>query len=104
MERDIEWSPKYGWKPHHRPAELDWLEQDPARKIRYRLMDGEKCRYHLELDGKELRIAIGDYVCGPHWKKTGYVNPLTIHEGGQPTEVLKPAWRRFAQATCDQTN
>lgn len=98
IERDIDWSMKYGWKPHHRPADLDWLEEDSARKIRYRLMKDGTCRYSLELDAKELRSAIGNYVYGPQWKRTGYVNPITVFAAGEPTEKLKSAWRCFARA------
>jgi hypothetical protein len=94
---EIQWSPKYGWKPHHRVADLQWLEEDPARKIRYELIRDGKCRYQLELDARQLRRAIGKYVDGPNWERTGYTNPITISVGGRATEQLKPAWGGFAR-------
>lgn len=97
IERDIDWSAAYGWKPHHHPADLEWLEGNLARKIQYRLIKGGTCRYVLELDAAELRGAIGKYVDGSHWNRTGYVNPITVFRGRKPTEVLKPAWRPFAR-------
>jgi hypothetical protein len=100
IERDIDWSAAYGWKPHHHPADLEWLEGNPAHKIRYRLIKDGTCRYVLELDAAELRGAIGKYVDGPHWKRTGYVNPITVSRGRKPTEVLKPAWRPFARGAA----
>ena len=96
IDQYVHWSSKGGWKPNHRPADLDWLEEDTSRKIRYHLLKDESCRYTLELDARDLRSAIGKYVYGPHWRRTGYVNPVAIFVQGRPSEELKATWRRFA--------
>lgn len=81
IEGEVQWSPKYGWKPHHRFTDLRWLEEDPARKIRYALIKDGRRRYHLELDARQLRQAIGRYIDGPNWERTGYANPITTAVG-----------------------
>jgi len=94
-----EWNPRYGWKPHHKPAHLLWLEGDVNRRIRYELTRNAKVRVTLEMSGRDLRDAIGSYTLKPEFLTGGYWGEITSRRNSEPTETLKPKWARFMVAT-----
>ena len=97
--RDCNWSPKYGWKPKHAPADLDVLDTHPGMVVRYQLFRDGKLRYLLEMTAEDLRCALGTYVDGETWRRNGYVVSITRTVSRLPTEECIDRWAPYVRAT-----
>jgi len=97
LVRDCEWKRRYGWRPVQRAADLDFLEQNPGIRIRFRLIRDGAVRYHLELDADEWREALGDHADGPGWRRNGFIVPVTRMRDGEYTEEFKDRWAPFVK-------
>jgi transcriptional regulator with XRE-family HTH domain len=97
LVRDCEWRPRYGWRPLQRAADLDFLEENPGLKVRFRLIREGEVRFHLEMDAQQWRAALGDYVHGSTWYRNGYIVPVTKMREGEYTEEFKERWAPYAR-------
>ena len=95
LVRDCEWKPRYGWRPVQRAADLDFLEENPGIKVRFRLLRDGELRYVLEMDADEWREALGDYADGPTWHRNGYIVPVTKMRDREYTEEFKDRWAPY---------
>lgn len=95
LVRDCEWKPRYGWRPVQRAADLDFLEENPEIKVRFRLLRDGELRYVLEMDADEWREALGDYADGPTWRRNGYIVPVTKMRDREYTEEFKERWAPY---------
>lgn len=94
-QRSFHWSDNKGWHVAHRVEDLEWLETDATRSITYCLYRDGALRFTMKLNGRQLRSAIGTYVDGPGWPKTGYNNPVTRQINGVRTQVFLPKWAPY---------
>lgn len=73
----------------------EWLLADSGRTIVYHLYRNARLRFTMTLNASQLRTAIGSYLDGPHWPKTGYTNPVTRLIDGARTEVFLSKWAPY---------
>jgi hypothetical protein len=102
--RSCHWSGIKGWHVSHRVADLEWLQADPARRITYHLYRDRQLRFAMTLNASQLRTAIGSYVDGKNWLRTGYNNPVTRLINGARTEVFLPQWARYVSVAEKHTD
>jgi hypothetical protein len=96
IRRICYWSDNKGWHLAHRKADLEWMEADSGRTIRYDLYRNDALMFTLRLSGQQLRAAIGPYVDGPGWPRSrGYNNPVTRRINGVRTQVFLPQWEGY---------
>ena len=90
--RDCHWKERYGWRPIQRPEDLDYLEEHPGTKIRFRLIKDKQVRYLLEMSPEEWREALGSFVHGPTWRRNGYIVAITRRREGEYTMEFQDRW------------
>jgi len=95
LVRDCEWRHGYGWRPIQRAEDLDWLEQHPGTKVRFRLIRDGEVRYRLEMTPEEWREALGEYADSDAWRTSGYVGAVTRRRSGEYTEEFQDRWAPF---------
>ena len=88
----------------HRVADLEWLQVDSARVVTYHLYRNGRLRFTMTLNSSQLRAAIGSYVGGKNWARTGYNNPVTRLINGARTEVFLPQWAPYVSAAERHTD
>jgi hypothetical protein len=98
LVRDCEWKANYGWRPVQRPEDLDYLEANPGKKMRFRLIRDGEVKYLLEMTPEQWRRALGRYVKRGKWRQNGYIVAITRRRGGEYTEEFQPRWERYVKA------
>jgi len=97
LVRECDWKDQFGWRPVHRPEDLDYLEANPGMRMRFLLKKDGRVRFALEMTPGEWREALGSYVEGETWRRNGYVVAITHRRKGKYTEQFQPRWRSYVR-------